>query len=130
MAKILVVDDDPDVLELLKFHLDRTGHEAFCAKGGADALERAAYDRPDIIILDVRMPIVDGARVLQILRANALTQDMGVVLMSAGPMLALRPRIAEDARSRCLEKPLDFGELAAAIAQLLDAGATSRAPAP
>lgn len=127
VAKILVIDDDPDVLELLKFHLDRTGHETFCAKGGADGLERAAYDRPDIILLDLRMPIVDGARVLQILRSNPLTRNVGVVLMSAGPMDELRPRLAPDTRVRVMEKPLDFGVLAVVLSQLLAAGATSRA---
>ena len=127
MAKILIVDDDPDALELLEFHLSRSGHEAFCAKGGADGLERAAYDRPDVILLDVRMPIVDGARVLQILRSNQLTRNVGVVLMSAGPMDSLRPRVEGDPRVRCMEKPLDFGLLASAIAELLAAGATSRA---
>lgn len=126
MAKILIIDDDADVLELLKFHLDRSGHEAFVARGGADGLERAAYDRPDIVLLDVRMPVVDGVRVLQILRANPLTKNVGVVIMSAGPLGELRPRLAGDERVRCLEKPLDFGQLAVTLAELLQAGASSR----
>lgn len=119
MAKILVVDDDPDLLELLSFHLGRAGHEARCARGGADGLERAAYDRPDIVLLDVRMPIVDGVRVLQILRQNPLTRHVGVVLMSAGSFKDVGPRLGDDARVRCLEKPLDFGRLRAAIQELL-----------
>ncbi|MDX6770328.1 MAG: response regulator [Elusimicrobiota bacterium] len=127
MAKILIVDDDADVLELLKFHLDRTGHEAFTARGGADALERAAYDRPDLVLLDLRRPIVDGVRVLQILRDNPLTRRVGVVIMSAGPLNELRPRLAADELVRCLEKPLDFGQLSVVIAELIAAGSTSRA---
>lgn len=127
MAKILVVDDDPDMLELVQYQLDRSGHQASVAKCGADALERAAYDRPDIILLDLRMPIVDGARVLQILRANPLTNNVGVVLMSAGPMEELRVRLAGDERVRCLEKPLDFAQLAVILAQLAAAGSSSRA---
>lgn len=127
MAKILIVDDDADVLELLKFHLERTGHEAFTARGGADALERAAYDRPDVVLLDLRMPIVDGVRVLQILRGNALTRDVGVIIMSAGPLGELRPRLAVDERARCLEKPLDFGQLAVMLAELIALGAAPRA---
>lgn len=126
MAKVLIVDDDSDVLELLKFHLDRSGHEAMVARGGADGLERAAYDRPDIILLDLRMPIVDGVRVLQILRSNALTKNVGVILMSAGSLAELRPRLGADERVRCLEKPLDFGQLAVTMAELLAAGASSR----
>jgi CheY-like chemotaxis protein len=129
MAKILIVDDDADVLELLKFHLDRSGHEAFVALGGADGLERAAYDRPDIVLLDVRMPIVDGVRVLQILRANPLTKNVGVIIMSAGSLSELRPRLAPDERVRCLEKPLDFGQLNQTLLELLAAGASSRARA-
>lgn len=125
MAKILIVDDDADVLELLKFHLDRSGHEAFVARGGADGLERAAYDRPDVVLLDVRMPIVDGVRVLQILRSNPLTKNVGVIIMSAGSLAELRPRLAPDERVRCLEKPLDFGLLGATLAELLAAGAAS-----
>ncbi len=127
MAKILIVDDDADVLELLKFHLDRSGHEAFTAKGGADGLERAAYDRPDIVLLDLRMPIVDGVRVLQILRGNPLTRNVGVIIMSAGPLNELRPRLAVDERVRCMEKPLDFGQLAVILTELIALGASSRA---
>lgn len=123
MAKVLVVDDDADMLELFKFHLDRSGHEASAARGGADALERAARDRPDIVLLDMRMPVLDGLGVLRILRSHAPTEGVGVILMSAGSLDELLPRLASDERVRCLEKPLDFGELEAAISDLLAARA-------
>ncbi len=111
MPKILVVDDDPDCIELLALHFKRRGHAVIGAKDGADALERAAYDRPDLILLDLRMPTVDGIRLIEILRANELTARTPIVLMSAADKEWATRRLLPDPIVRFVEKPLDFDAL-------------------
>lgn len=119
MAKILVVDDDPDCIELLSFHLKRRGYAVVGAKDGPDALERAAYDRPDLILLDLRMPTVDGLRLIEILRGNALTARTPIVLMSAADKEWATRRLQPDPSVRFIEKPLDLDALDGICAGLL-----------
>lgn len=121
MAKILVVDDDPDCIELLALHLKRQGHAIVGAKDGPDAFERAAYDRPDLILLDLRMPSVDGIRIIEILRSNQLTAQTPIVLMSAADKEWVSRRLPPDPIVRFIEKPLDFDALDALCASLLPA---------
>lgn len=119
MPKILVVDDDPDCVELLSLHLKRRGHSVIGAKDGPDALERAAYDRPDLILLDLRMPTVDGIRLIEILRGNALTAHTPIVLMSAADKEWATRRLQPDPIVRFIEKPLDFDALDGVCSGLL-----------
>lgn len=121
MPKILIVDDDPDCIELLSIHLMRRGHAVVGAKNGPDALERASWERPDLILLDLRMPSVDGIRVIEILRGNSLTAQTPVILMSASDKAWATRRLPEDPLTRFLEKPLDFDQLNALFGELLPA---------
>lgn len=119
MAKILIVDDDPDCVELLTLHLRRRGHATVGAKDGPDALEAASWERPDLIILDLRMPSVDGVRVIEILRGNDLTAGTPVILMSAADREWATRRMPDDPLVRFVEKPLDFDALDRTLAALL-----------
>ena len=119
MAKILVVDDDPDCVELLSLYLNRRGHSVTGAANGPDALERASWERPDLIVLDLRMPSVDGIRVIEILRANDLTAGTPVILMSAADKEWATQRLLPDPLVRFLEKPLDFPTLDGLCGDLL-----------
>jgi CheY-like chemotaxis protein len=121
VAKILVVDDDPDCVELLSVHLVHRGHAITGAKNGPDALERASWERPDLIILDLRMPSVDGIRVIEILRGNAITESTPVILMSAADREWATRRLPQDPLVRFIEKPLDFDRLNGIVAELLPA---------
>lgn len=121
MAKILIVDDDPDCVELLSIHLLKRGHTVVGAKDGPDALERAAWEKADLILLDLRMPAVDGIRVIEILRGNELTAKTPIVLMSACDREWATRRLPEDELTKFLEKPLDFDQLDALCAGLMSA---------
>jgi CheY-like chemotaxis protein len=115
----LVVDDDPDCIELLSIHLLKKGHVVVGAKDGPDALERASWERPDAVLLDLRLPAVDGIRVIEILRANELTARTPIVLMSAADREWATRRLPEDPLTRFIEKPLEFEKLDALILELL-----------
>ncbi|MDP3541776.1 MAG: response regulator [Elusimicrobiota bacterium] len=121
MAKVLIVDDDPDCVELLTIHLLRRGHVILGAKDGPDALETASWERPDLIVLDLRMPTVDGIRVIEILRGNELTAQTPIILMSAADREWATRRLPADPLVRFLEKPLDFDALNGMVAELLPA---------
>lgn len=124
MAKILIVDDDPDCVELLSIHLIRRGHVVVGAKDGPDALERASWERPALVMLDLRMPSVDGIRVIEILRANEMTVDTPIILMSAADREWALKRLPPDAQAVFLEKPIDFEKLDAMLGELLPAAAS------
>lgn len=119
MAKILIVDDDPDCIELLSIHLLHRGHAVVGAKDGASALEAAAWERPALILLDLRMPTVDGIRVIEILRGNALTMQTPIILMSATNREFVERRLLPDPIVRFIEKPLDFDSLDKLVVELL-----------
>jgi len=69
-AKILIVDDEPDILEFLQYNLEKEGYEVFVAENGAKGLEEAKRLLPDLIILDIMMPEMDGVEVCRRLRAD------------------------------------------------------------
>lgn len=66
--RVLIVDDEPDILLLLRLNLEADGHEVLLAADGERALERITTDDPDFVLLDVRMPVLDGWGVLDALR--------------------------------------------------------------
>ncbi len=85
MAKILVAEDGKDIRNLPVDILDDVGYEASEAKNGADAVEQIQSSQPDLLLLDLMMPVMDGFEVLNRLRDNPETSDMPVVILSAVP---------------------------------------------
>ena len=83
MAKILVVDDVPDNVKLLAYELSDHGHEVLTAIDGLQALEMAGSERPDVILLDIMMPGIDGIEVCRRLKADAGLRPVPVILISA-----------------------------------------------
>jgi two-component system alkaline phosphatase synthesis response regulator PhoP len=69
-AKILVVDDEPDILEFLRYNLEKEGYEVITANNGEEGILKAERDKPDLIILDIMMPKLDGVEVCRQLRAR------------------------------------------------------------
>ena len=81
-AKILVVDDEPDILEIVRANLEGGGYEVSGATSGADALRQLKLVRPDLVILDVVLPEVDGWEVLRRLRRDPLFASTPVVMLT------------------------------------------------
>ena len=80
-ARVLVVDDDPNVQEILREFLSAKGYEVITAGDGAEGLRRVKEERPHLILLDVRMPKMDGLEVLRQLRE--IDQTVGVIMVTA-----------------------------------------------
>ena len=79
----LIVDDEPDILEILKYNLSKEGYEVVTAKNGDEALEKARRTQPDLVILDVMMPQKTGVEVCQILRAQPAFKDTLIIFLTA-----------------------------------------------
>ena len=82
-GRILVVDDEEDILELVKYNLEREGYLVDCVGTGEEAIERAAAIRPDGILLDLMLPGVDGIEVCRELRKNPDTRTIPIIMMTA-----------------------------------------------
>ena len=83
MASILIVDDDEDIRELLKYNLERHNHTVRAVENGLKCLEAVASEKPDLILLDITMPKMDGFEVLRRLREDAWGKDAKVIMLTA-----------------------------------------------
>jgi two-component system alkaline phosphatase synthesis response regulator PhoP len=81
--KVLIADDEQDILEIISYNLAKEGFEIFTARDGNEALEKARYLRPDLIILDVMMPKKTGVEVCELLRAQPAFNDTLIIFLTA-----------------------------------------------
>ena len=81
--RILVVDDEPDIVALVAYHLARAGYRVSTAANGSDALRAAAAERPALVVLDLMLPGLSGYEVLQRMRADPSTRDIAVLMLTA-----------------------------------------------
>jgi len=118
-ARILVVDDEPDILSVLVYHLSREGYRVTTAVNGQGALATAGAERPDLIILDVMLPGMDGYDVLQRLRKDERTSSIPVILLTARREEEERVRGFEVGADDYITKPFSARELALRVGALL-----------
>jgi DNA-binding response OmpR family regulator len=116
---ILVADDDPDIVALVSAVLRRAGFEVVEASDGAEALELLRTRRPQLAVLDISMPKLDGMEVLRFMRAEPESSAVPVVLLSARAQEAdVRDGYAQGA-SKYVRKPFSPRELVAVVRELL-----------
>jgi len=81
--QILVVDDEEDILELVRFNLSKEGYQAICAETGEKAVEMARSEMPDLIVLDLMLPGMDGLEVTKFLKKDLETEHIPIVMLTA-----------------------------------------------
>ena len=121
MPTVLIVDDEPDNIELLGRRLARRGFEVASATSAEEGIAKAVAGRPDVILMDIKMPRVDGLEATQRLKADPATAGIPVITLTAHAM-------AED-RDKCLaagcddyaSKPIDKAQLLATCARWIGA---------
>ena len=110
-TKILIVDDEPNIVQTLQDRLEMNEYSVFTAANGKEGLEQAQKEMPDVILLDVIMPIMDGHEMLEILRKTPGCQDICVIMLTA------RSQTQDIARANAcgiedyIVKPFDLSEL-------------------
>src|SRR5512138_2724735 len=107
--RILVAEDDPAVVRLYTAYAQSRGHDVLVAKDGAETLVTAAAELPDVVLLDIAMPKLDGRDVLRQLKANPKTARLPVLVISAfGGDQNLRDLLLELGAWDVMEKPVDL----------------------
>jgi two-component system alkaline phosphatase synthesis response regulator PhoP len=124
MAKILVIDDDPDLVESVTIILENKNHDVIQAYGGIEGLEKAKTEKPDAIILDVMMPDKDGYEVCKELKGDPEYSDIPILLLTAVvsqiPNSSYTSRMGmETEADDYIDKPVEPGELAKLVERLL-----------
>src|SRR5438552_12929057 len=112
---ILVVDDDPYVVHLMKENLECEGHTVVCAYDGQMALRLARQWPFHLIVLDVNMPITNGLKVFELLRASHDTWKIPVIFVTGEPTQNVYPAIAQAQRVAHLKKPLDLEDFSSLV---------------
>jgi DNA-binding response OmpR family regulator len=121
MKKVLVIDDNPTIVELIKYAVNLQGaYQVLVAYDGIQGLERIYAEQPDCVIIDVKMPRMDGYQLVRSLRANTYTANIPLIILSAltrseDRMMGLLSGVDE-----YLTKPFKPSALNAAIARVLD----------
>ncbi|MCX7020231.1 MAG: response regulator [bacterium] len=117
--KILLADDEEDIKLMTKIYLESRGYEVVTAFDGLDALSQAEIELPDLILLDVMMPVIDGFEVARRLKAGHNTAQIPVVMLSAASQSDIIKRGLEAGAQDYLVKPFDPHRLDALIQGIL-----------
>ena len=118
--KILIVEDDLESLKLIGLMLQRRGYEIIAASAGSQGLRRASTEEPDLVILDVMMPDMDGYQVCQALRANASTARLPVIMFTAKSLPGDKEAGYRAGADIYLTKPIHPTELVSVVEELLE----------
>lgn len=119
-TKILIVDDEPNIVRTLKDRLEMNDYNVITGSNGKEGLDKAVEEKPDIILLDVIMPLMDGLEMLEALRCNNECDDISVIMLTA------RSQTQDIARAKAcgiedyIVKPFDLSELLEKIESVVE----------
>ncbi len=119
MARILVAEDDPGSSKLLDFRLKSQGHDIIFVMDGGEALETATEEKPDLILLDIMMPVMNGFQVLRKLKSQEETKDIPVIMLTAKAQEKDIVTGLETGATDYVTKPFSFAELIARVNRAL-----------
>ena len=120
--RILIVDDEPSIVLSLEFLLQNEGYETASAHNGSEALQCAAAFRPQLIVLDVMLPVIDGFEVCRQLRADPAHAGLKILLLTARGRAAEVERGIHLGADLYMTKPFATRDLVATVRELLAAG--------
>lgn len=119
MKKILIADDEEDVKTVVQLFLEAKGYTIVTAYDGLDAIDKAKSELPDLILLDIMMPVIDGYQVLQRLKADPTTAAIPIVMLSAASQTESKSRALSAGAIDYIVKPFDGEDLEQIVAQTL-----------
>ena len=118
MSRILVVDDDDMLRDMIQQTLELEGHEVLSACNGREGVERAGRDRPDVVLMDVGMPVMDGHEATRRIKAGAATAGIPVIILTAAANQKDREQALAAGADDYEAKPIDFDRLMQKMASL------------
>jgi len=127
-GKILVIEDNEQNLYLTRFILERSGYEVITAPDGRSGIEAAASLRPDLILLDIQLPVMDGYAVARILRQDPDLTGIPIVAVTSYAMPGDREKTIEAGCNGYIEKPIDPDTFVTQIEQYLPPGTKGKRP--
>ena len=119
MARVLVIDDEPDVRWVLRLSLERAGHEVIMAEDGLRGVAMAQRRRPDAIVLDLMMPVMDGYGVLDALGRDDRTRKLPVLVLTAKALPEEEERVTGAGALMFMTKPFEPVDLTTALEGML-----------
>jgi two-component system, OmpR family, alkaline phosphatase synthesis response regulator PhoP len=124
-ARVLVVDDEADLVRILQFGLQAIGYQVETASDGQEALKKARETKPDIILLDLMLPKLDGYKVCRLLKFDERYKNIPIIILSARTQEGDQLLAMEMGANRFITKPYDFSEVLSHIEALLKSVPTS-----
>jgi len=124
--RVLVVDDEPDLVRILEFGLKAAGYAVDTASDGQDGLKKARELKPDIILLDLMLPKLDGYKVCRLLKFDERYKHIPIVILSARTQEGDQTLAHEMGANRFLTKPYEFAEILDHIQALLKESSATR----
>jgi CheY-like chemotaxis protein len=107
MARILIIDDDAGVRGVLTVMLQRAGHEVMACASGADGIARARENRPDLVLLDIEMPGMNGFDVCSLIKTDTSLRDVAVIIMTGRPLAGIPARAQSVGAVTMIAKPFE-----------------------
>ncbi len=117
--KVLVADDDPDILQFVRVNLELEGFEVETAANGQEAVDKVLASPPDVCLLDVMMPVMDGMTALKQLRHHPAVANTSIILLTAKALTEDRVKGLELGADDYITKPFDLTELIARVKAVL-----------
>jgi DNA-binding response OmpR family regulator len=118
-AKILIVDDEPDLVETIRFSLELEGHNVLVATNGEEGLNLARQEKPDLILLDLMLPKLDGYKVCRLLKFDERYKHIPILMLTAKTQEKDKILGKETGANEYITKPFDMDELMAKIKSYL-----------
>ena len=115
---VLIVDDNRDNVEMLTEYLHVFGHRALAAQNGVEALDKARSQHPDIVLMDIQMPVMDGLETIRYFKADARLAQIPIIALTALAMRGDKERCLEAGADEYLSKPLKLKDLLKLIMRL------------
>jgi DNA-binding response OmpR family regulator len=117
--RILVIDDDPSLVHLMTENLQEQGYEVISGYDGDMAISMSSQEHPNLIVMDLNMPMTNGLKALESIRQNNTTREIPIILLTGEVSDKISPLVQETPRVLHLKKPFDLQELNTLVSQLL-----------
>ena len=119
MASILVVDDEPDILKVVSFRLKRAGYNVVSAADGEEALKLVQKEKPDLILLDIRLPSIDGYEICKRIKSNNALKHTPIIFLTASSGARIVDAVKKFKADGYLIKPFEPEELLKAVESII-----------